>query len=175
MMQAPARQPWLLYHGTTTLHLAQMRQDNVLRVSETGDKKVALTPDRSVAEYFSLVALEIDRHDRPGEITRPVILVLDGEALVGQRYVMEAYSDDTFGEEECDWENELACEDDIDPLHAILIRVETVPLDRFEGWHGQEDRLAFHPPRPWFLERVLARDEKSFRRLCDEVLGAVEE
>ena len=62
MTRPTIHQPWLLYHGTTTLRLAQIRQDNALRVSKTGDKKVSLTPDRSVAEYFSFCALAGDRH-----------------------------------------------------------------------------------------------------------------
>ncbi len=50
MTKPTIRQPWLLYHGTTTLRLAQIMPGNALRVSETGDKKVALTPDRIKAE-----------------------------------------------------------------------------------------------------------------------------
>jgi hypothetical protein len=160
---------WPLYHGTTTLHLRQIRQDNVLRVSPTGEKVVSLTPDRSVAEAASLCALVGDCRDRPGSISQPVILVLDGEALVGRRYVLEARSDDTPDEEGYDWENELASEEDIDPLHEVLVRIERVPLDRFEIWQRGDIRL-FHAPRPWILERLLARDENGFRRLCDEVL-----
>ena len=61
---------------------------------------------------------------------------------------------------------------DIDPLHEVLVGIERVPLDRFEVWQGLEDRPAFHPQRPWLRERVLARDEKNFRRLCDVALAA---
>ncbi len=43
MTKPTIRQPWLLYHGTTTLRLAQIMRGNALRVSEIGDKKVALT------------------------------------------------------------------------------------------------------------------------------------
>ena len=39
MTKPTIRQPWLLYHGTTTLRLAQIMRGNALRVSETGDKK----------------------------------------------------------------------------------------------------------------------------------------
>ena len=155
MSKPTSRQPWLLYHGTTTLHLQQIRQDNALRVSPAVEKKVALTADRSVAECASLSAVVRDFHDRPGESTRPVILVLDGEALVGLRYVLEVYSDNTFGEGEFDWEDELASKEDIEPLHEVLVRIDPVPLDRFKvWWHDDEFHPLFWPPRPWILERI---------------------
>jgi hypothetical protein len=161
---------WILYHGTTTLRLKQIRQENALRVSCTGDPKVALTPDRSVAEYFSFIAVAGDQHDRPGEITRPVILVLDGEALA-LRHTMEAYSDNFWGKGECDWENEIACWDDVEPLHEVLIRIEEVPLDAYEVWQNGGSRL-FHPARPWISDRIKARNAQNVTDLCDDLLQA---
>ena len=65
-----------------------------------------------------------------------MILALDGEAVVGLRYVLQTYSDNCWGEGECDWENELACYQDIAPLHEVFVGIERVPPDRFEVWQG---------------------------------------
>ena len=43
----------MLYHGTTTYRLRSILADDRLRRAAVGDQKIALTPERSVAEYFA--------------------------------------------------------------------------------------------------------------------------
>lgn len=113
-------------------------------MSETGDdQKVALTPDRSVAEYFAQVAVSGDRdlHGIPEEETRPVVLELDGDGLIEQNYDLQRHSDPVWGEGACDWEQEVACWGDIGSLDEVLIEIRTIPYD--PGWRPQAAALAF--------------------------------
>jgi len=115
---------WPLYHGTSTHRLQGILRENCLPVSETGDDQtVALTPDRSVAEYFAQLAVrgDWDFHGIPEEKTRPVVLELDGDGLIEQNYDLQRYSDPVWGEGECDWEKEIACWQDIKPVEEVLI------------------------------------------------------
>jgi hypothetical protein len=57
-----------------------------------------------------------------------VVLVLDGEGLLELNYDLSTFSDPYRGEGECDWENEIACWDDIEPLDEVLMAVEPVPV-----------------------------------------------
>ena len=41
-------------------------------------------------------------------------------------------SDPYWGEGECDWENEIECWDDIEPLDEVLMAVEPVPPERHQ-------------------------------------------
>ena len=63
---------WALYHGTSTLRLKGILADNRLQTSPWGDPKIALTPLRSVAEYFACNAVNGDRHDHPDDEVAPV-------------------------------------------------------------------------------------------------------
>jgi hypothetical protein len=47
-------------------------------------------------------------------------------------YNLVPFSDPYWGEGECDWENEIECRDDIEPLEEVLIVVEPVPTDRYQ-------------------------------------------
>src|SRR5215467_9126924 len=105
--------PWVLYHGTSTLRLKRILEDGRLRRATVGDQKIALTTERSVAEYFACNAVFADRHDHPDEESSPVLLVLDGEGLVVLNYNLIPFSDPIWGDGECDWENEIECWDDI--------------------------------------------------------------
>lgn len=163
---------WVLYHGTTTRRLTQILRDNVLKISPTGDPKIALTIAPSVAEYFALNALNAlpgDRHDRRDHENRPVIMRLDGEVLVRQGYQLRAYADTFWGPGRCNWENEIACWEDIRPLHEVVIGIDPVPLDRLEIC-GKNCWKLFCPPRPWISDRSKARSKRAFADMCDMVL-----
>ena len=123
---------WVLYHGTSTARLKRSLEDGRLRTSGTGDPKISLTTKRSVAEYWACHAVYGDRHDRPDEDSSEVVLVLDGEALLELDYDLNAFNDPIWGEGECDWENEIACWDDIEPLEEVLMAVEPVPPERYQ-------------------------------------------
>ena len=156
-MRASASTGWPLFHGTTTSRLVGIRRDDQLRVSPSGDPKIALTPARSVAEYFACCAVFGDRHDAAGEPSEPIVLVLDGEALVYLNYPLIGYSGPEYGEGGCDWENEIACWEDIDPLSEVLIRVEAIAEDRLDLWRGRASRALFQPPKPWICQRIRHR------------------
>ena len=133
---------WVLHHGTSTRRLRGILKEDLLRTSKTGDAKIALTTERSVAEYFACNAVFGDRHDHPDEESSPVMLVLDGEGLLALNYDLTGFSDPVWGEGECDWENEIACWDDIDPLDEVLIAVEPVPPERCRDYR-ERGRKAF--------------------------------
>jgi hypothetical protein len=61
-----------------------------------------------------------------------VVLVLDGEGLLALNYNLVPFSDPYWGEGECDWENEIECWDDIEPLDEVLMAVEPVPPERYQ-------------------------------------------
>lgn len=80
--QATAASRWILYHGASSYRLPQSHCDNRLNLSQTGEPKLSLTPERSVAEYFACKAVTEDLYDHPREESEPVLLALDGEGLV---------------------------------------------------------------------------------------------
>lgn len=123
---------WVLYHGTSTARLKQILAEDRLRKATIGDQKIALTTERSVAEYFACNAVFADKHDRPDEESSAVVLVLDGEGLLADNYNLVPFSDLYWGEGECDWENEIECWDDIQPLDEVLMAVEPVPPERYQ-------------------------------------------
>jgi hypothetical protein len=57
---------WVLYHGTSTARLKHILVEDRLRRATVGDRKIALTTERSVAEYFACNAVFADKHDPPG-------------------------------------------------------------------------------------------------------------
>jgi hypothetical protein len=71
-----------------------------------------------------------DLHDRPNEESNGVVLVLDGEGLLVLNYDLVQFCDPVWGEGECDWENEIECWDDIEPLEEVLIAVEPQSYQR---------------------------------------------
>jgi hypothetical protein len=113
----------VLYHGTSTARLKRILRDGRLRASRTDDPKVSLTTERSFAEYWACLAVFGDRRDRPGEDS-------NGEGLLELNYDLSGFSDPVWGEGECDWENEIACWDNIEALDEVLIAVEPVPAER---------------------------------------------
>ena len=139
---------WVLYHGTTTYWLRSILKDGRLRRATVGDQKIALTTERSVAEYFSNVALHGDKHDHPSEESAALILVIDGEKLLALGYKLVPFCDTYHGPGKCDWENEIACwHRDIEHLDEVLIAVEPVPPKRFQVFL-KRGRAAFKPAMP---------------------------
>jgi hypothetical protein len=99
------------------------------------------------ALYFACNAVFADRHDHPDDDCSAVILVLDGEGLLAFNYNLVEFSDPVWGEGECDWENEIECWDDIEPLEEVLIAVEPVPPQRYQTFI-ERGRAAFEPSDP---------------------------
>jgi hypothetical protein len=95
--------PPVLYHGTSTARLRHILEEDCLRKAGIGDQKVALTKEKSVAEYFACVAVSADAHDHPEEESSPVVLELDGAGLFELNYDLIPFSDPIWGEGECDW------------------------------------------------------------------------
>lgn len=89
---------WVLYHGTSTARLKRILEDGRLRKATVGDQKIALTTERSVAEYFACNAVFADKHDRPDQESSPVVLALDGEGLLADNYDLVSFSDPIWGE-----------------------------------------------------------------------------
>jgi hypothetical protein len=123
----------LLYHGTSSLRLARMLEENKLRQMGSGPgHKVSLTPDSAVAQYWGCLSAGADRDSRNrepnGANAFPLVLVLDRKRLTQRRYRLTPYSDSDDGE--YDWEQELACRRDIAPLNKFLVGIEPVPADR---------------------------------------------
>jgi hypothetical protein len=138
---------WVLYHGTSTARLKRILEDGRLRRATIGDQKIALTTERCVAEYFACNAVFTDKHDHPDEESGPVVLVLDGEGLLALNYNLVPFSDPVWGDGECDWENEIECWDDIEPLGEVLIAVEPVSPERQQAYNKRQ-RAAFKPAAP---------------------------
>jgi hypothetical protein len=123
---------WVLYHGTSTARLKRILEDGRLRRATTGDQKIALTTERSVAEYFACNAVFGDKHDHPDAESSPVVLVLDGAGLLVLNYKLVPFSDPIWGDGECAWENEVECWDDIEPLEEVLMAVEPLPPEQYQ-------------------------------------------
>jgi hypothetical protein len=69
-----------------------------------------------------------------------MVLTIDGEHLQALLYQLDSYSDPVWGDGECNWENEIACWDNIDPLDEVLIEVAPVPEDR---WRAYREAVSF--------------------------------
>jgi hypothetical protein len=93
--------------------------------SAKSEPRLALTTERSVAEYWACVAVFADRHDRLQEESDPVVLVLDGGRLVEFNYPLTQFDYLTWGDEEDDVNYGIACLQDIDPLSEVLVAVES--------------------------------------------------
>jgi len=164
--QAATASRWILYHGTSSYRLNQILRDNRLLPSQSGPTKISLTPEPSVAEYFACNAVLGDEHDHPHVETEPVVLALNGESLVALMYDLEGYRGDG---KECDWENEITCWNEIDPLDEVLIAVEPVPDDRASLYFGlpslEQRRDAYRPLGSRLAEYELRAVTKMVKRL----------
>jgi hypothetical protein len=114
---------WPLYYATSTYRLKRILRENCLRTE--GDLKIALTTERSLAEYWAHLDVFGDRHDHPDEETHPVVLVLDGDTLIEDHYDLQRYS-------EPDWD-EIACWGDIEALDEVLIDIQQIPEQHASG------------------------------------------
>ena len=138
--------PRVLYHGTSIARLRRILSEGRLAVSATGpDRKVSLTTEVSVAEYFACHAVLGDR--RSGVVSKPIVLLIDGEGLLELNYELTAFSDPIWGDGRCDWENEIACWTDIKPLDEVLIAVEPVSVARYNDC-VERGHMPFMPPGP---------------------------
>ena len=143
---------WILYHGTSSMRLGQILSENRLRVSPTGpDRKIALTTELSAAEYFACNAVV---GDRPDKDSVPKVLVLDGRLLLALSYSVTGFSDPIYGEGECDWENEIACWEDIVPLDEVLIETRHVRTARLRHYR-ERGKTAFITGAPALAEYEL--------------------
>jgi hypothetical protein len=157
---------WVLYHGTTTYRLKSILKDGRLSRQGIGEQKISLTTERSVADYFSNVALHGDKHDHPDEESTAVTLVIDGEKLLALGYKLVPFSDTYHGPGKCDWENEIACWDrDIEHLDEVLMAVEPVPPERFQVFL-KRGRVAFKPAIPPMGHFELSIMKGTFKRLA---------
>jgi hypothetical protein len=158
--------PWILYHGTSTARLRHILEEDCLRKANAGDQKVALTTEKSVAEYFACNAVFGDKHDRPNEESTGVVLVLDGEGLYALNYNLVPFSDPYWGEGECDWENEIECWDDIEPLEEVLMAVEPVPPEQYQVYM-ESGYTSFAPTSPPAAEFELAMMADTIGKLVE--------
>jgi len=135
-----------------------MLKEDRLRTSSPANPKIALTTERSVAQYWACVSVFSDSRDHSGEESAAVVLVLDGARLLTHNYDLTEFSDDFWGEGECDWENEIACWDDIGPFNEFLIATEPVASDRCQELidHGYTAFKPTTPPVAGFVLTVMA-------------------
>ena len=155
---------WILYHGTTSRRLRDILRENRLRLPQAGDQKISLTTERSVAEYFASNAVFGDHRSHPDEESKPVLLLLDGAGLLALHYELESFSDPIWGDGECDWENEIACWTDIDPLDEVLIDIEPVLEERSQLYFERRHE-PYKPNGPRLAEYELSVMEHMVDRL----------
>jgi hypothetical protein len=98
-----------------------------------------------VAQYFACNSAFGDIRD--GIASRPVVIVVDGTALLGAEYELHSYSDNFWGHREGDWENEIVCLEDIDPFSEFLVGTEPVPDDVQTAFDSVAYK-AFRTPKP---------------------------
>lgn len=95
-----------LYHGTSVKRWDSIQSDGVLKKAPYGDQHVSLTDDPKVAAYFAELAADCDECDG-------VILAVDADGLETEPFVSNAFED-------CEWERETACLEDI-PLARVSL------------------------------------------------------
>jgi hypothetical protein len=66
---------------------------------------------------------------------------LIGDGLIEEGFDIQRYSDQVWGEGECDWEKEIACWGDITSLDDVLLEIQKIPHD--PDWRPQAAALAF--------------------------------
>jgi len=119
-------------------------QTEVLSRRQLGrDPKVALTTDRPVAEYWACLAAASDQRNNPEVESSAVVLVLNAERLIEREYELK----DVYEENWYDWQNEIACWNDIIMFDSNLIGVEPVTSQR-TAEIGARGRAAVSPAPP---------------------------
>jgi RNA:NAD 2'-phosphotransferase (TPT1/KptA family) len=96
----------MLYHGTSSKRWESIQADGILRKAPYGDQHVSLTDTIGVARYFAELAADCDECEA-------VVLSVDAEGLNTEPFVSNAF-------EECEWERETACLEDI-PLSRVSL------------------------------------------------------
>jgi hypothetical protein len=86
-----------------------------------------------------------DKHDHPDKESSPVVLVLDSAGLLARNYNLLSVI--RSGARGCDWENEIECWDDIEPLDAMLKAVEPGPPKRSRDFI-ERGGIVFEPTVP---------------------------
>ena len=97
----------VLYHGTSVPRWLSIQGDGWFQLPVSGDPKVSLTPDRAVAEYWADLASRTDASEGRGNGS--IIIELSMIALDRAGYLLTEFCDDIWGENQCDWEQEIAC------------------------------------------------------------------
>ena len=112
-----------------------------------------MSTEHSVAEYFACNAAFGDRYDGHAD-SRPLILTLDGEALLSDNYEFTTFEPDA----KSDWENEVSCWSDISELDDVLLSVEIVPLGRYLEYlaHGRDAFMQGGPPLARLMLEVMS-------------------
>jgi hypothetical protein len=147
---------WVLFHGTSTFRLRNILKENRLRGAGPG-ATLSFTTDQSVAEYFSCVAIAVDKEDYPGSDPSGVVLRLDGEKLLARGYhlfapisnpgSLEAVAKE-WDPQNWDLENELLLVEDLAPLSTFLIDTIAVKRSTYDTF-SQHGRPAFMPRVPF--------------------------
>lgn len=101
----------VLYHGTTTKRWAAIQEVGAILPARIGVKVVSMTTERKVADYFADNSASFDK-------CGTVILQIDRAALEKDGFVLEEFSDPVWGDGECDWEKEVACETPIPLIYV---------------------------------------------------------
>jgi len=117
----------VLHHGTTSFRWRSMMREDRLRIAPTGVRVVSMTTEWKVAAYFARNSLAADLSEiGRSKANEAVVLTLDAKTLFECGYPLIRFSDPIWDRGKCDWEREVACLGDIQPLSAVLISVRTV-------------------------------------------------
>ena len=107
-----------LYHGTNSLRYSQMLRDGAILPAPSGDQHVSLTTIEQVADYFASVASEwSDDKD-----TVKIILEFDRDELAAGGFDLQPFQSDVWGDGECEWECEVACQEEIPMTYATRLK-----------------------------------------------------
>jgi hypothetical protein len=115
----------VLFHGTSTPRWRSIQRDGRLRFPTSGDPKISFTTDLGVANYWADLAAWTDQKEGRGD-GPCVILVLSCADLDASGHWLTEFSDDVWGEGECDWELEVACWSDIELARVPSLRILTL-------------------------------------------------
>jgi hypothetical protein len=99
--------------------------------------------------------------------------VLDGEELLALDYNLVPFSDPYWGEGECDWENEIECWDNVEPLEEVLIAIEPVPPERCREL-TDSGRAAFEPAVPPIASFELTVMSDTIGKLVEEEITSAD-
>jgi hypothetical protein len=148
----------VLYHGTSTRRLKSIIAEQRLRIPPCGVRKVSMTTNFSVAEYFAFLAVMGDWSEHPESASGGAVLGLDGDKL-RRRHGLRRFKDPVWGKGECDWENEYACSSEIAPLRDVLLSIEHVPQKRLRRLIAEGHVAVHHRGDRTVMRRLLPPEE----------------